>query len=326
MFKIFKSRWKLCILGLIALISMICAGAFAFFPSAIINHISNKEVCALGMKAASLKINGANIHYVEGGEGTQVLLLVHGFRSSKAYWQGYLPLLLKNYHVIALDLPGHGLSDRMKGQGYDLVSLGHFLETFVEAKGLTSFNMLGASMGGGAALAYTCKHPGRVKKLALINPLAVYPPQLSEVHEGLARGENLLLPKDMTSFRKMQQVVYGKTLRLDKLTAKLILNSLLSDRDFFLKAFDQMVQAGGLEAHLPKVNVPTLLIQSTDDRVVDPSSAQLIQQLLPSVTLKWAQGGAHTLTGEVREWAGIEITSFFESNDETKFARTVSEH
>lgn len=55
------------------------------------------------------QVDGVNLHYVQGGKGSLVLL-VHGFGQTWYEWHQLMPLLARNHTVVALDLPGLGLS------------------------------------------------------------------------------------------------------------------------------------------------------------------------------------------------------------------------
>ena len=64
--------------------------------------------------AETFEVDGVRIHYIVEGQGEPVIL-IHGLRSSaRGNWQmpGILGILSKDYRVIALDMPGHGESDR----------------------------------------------------------------------------------------------------------------------------------------------------------------------------------------------------------------------
>ena len=55
------------------------------------------------------QVDGVNLHYVQGGKGS-VVLLVHGFGQTWYEWHQLMPLLARNHTVIVPDLPGLGLS------------------------------------------------------------------------------------------------------------------------------------------------------------------------------------------------------------------------
>ena len=55
----------------------------------------------------NIMLNGINYSYLEVGEG-QTILLLHGFTGSKETWTNLINRLKQNFHVIAIDLLGHG--------------------------------------------------------------------------------------------------------------------------------------------------------------------------------------------------------------------------
>ena len=58
------------------------------------------------------KLDGARIHYVNYGKGHEALVLVHGWTSNLEFWRDQIADFSRRNRVIAIDLPGHGLSDK----------------------------------------------------------------------------------------------------------------------------------------------------------------------------------------------------------------------
>src|SRR5215210_6172038 len=58
------------------------------------------------------KLDGARIHYKSYGKGKHALVLIHGWGSNLTFWRDQIPDFAKRNRVIALDLPGHGESDK----------------------------------------------------------------------------------------------------------------------------------------------------------------------------------------------------------------------
>lgn len=58
------------------------------------------------------KLDGARVHYVNYGKGDDALVLIHGWTQNIDAWRDQIPDMAKHYRVIALDLPGHGKSDK----------------------------------------------------------------------------------------------------------------------------------------------------------------------------------------------------------------------
>ncbi|HEX5036614.1 MAG TPA: alpha/beta hydrolase [bacterium] len=94
-----------------------------------------------------------SLHYFEAGrprsdEGP--LLLIHGFASNAYQWNRIFDELSDRHHVIAIDLPGHGYSDCLKDDDYDMVRiLPDLLNAFLDRKGFRDVTLVGSSLGGG---------------------------------------------------------------------------------------------------------------------------------------------------------------------------------
>jgi pimeloyl-ACP methyl ester carboxylesterase len=120
---------------------------------------------------------GARIRFVEAGSGPP-LILVHDYLASRVAWDDVLPQLAENFHVIALDLPGFGESEKPSPNRYryDFDGFSESVIDLVAALGLTRVSLCGHAMGGAVSLTVAASYPHVVRKLVLVNPL-VYPPR-----------------------------------------------------------------------------------------------------------------------------------------------------
>lgn len=124
---------------------------------------------ALGAGAAAKRvtIDGVRLAYRDEGAGPPVLCLhsiAHGSRDFEALGER----LRAHYRVIALDWPGHGASDA-DAVPASATRYAELLAGLVEALALREIVLLGNSIGGAAALAYTAAHPGNVRALVLVD-------------------------------------------------------------------------------------------------------------------------------------------------------------
>ena len=98
----------------------------------------------------------------------RTFVFIHGFGGQAEQWHYQLQKFALENRVIALDLRGHGLSDK-PGTGYDLAQIIEDLETaltLLKVKG--KFVLVGHSFGGAIVTEYALKHPDRVERLILI--------------------------------------------------------------------------------------------------------------------------------------------------------------
>lgn len=131
------------------------------------------------------EVRGLALHSLEWGHAdAPPLVLVHGLSSSAAAWHRVAQAFAGSYRVIGLDQRGHGESSWAGSDSYDTDSYVADLEAFVDGIGLGEFVLVGHSMGGHHTLAYTARHPERVR-CAVVNDI---PPSLErDPHATAAR-------------------------------------------------------------------------------------------------------------------------------------------
>ena len=108
------------------------------------------------------------VRYLSAGEGPAVILL-HGLGASLAVWSENIGPLGAVGSVYAVDLPGHGKSDKPFGLLYDSMAGGHFLVSLMDALELSSAVLVGNSAGGLVASWCAVNHPERVRGLLLVD-------------------------------------------------------------------------------------------------------------------------------------------------------------
>jgi pimeloyl-ACP methyl ester carboxylesterase len=112
-------------------------------------------------------VDGLALHYVRQGRGPAIVL-VHGLGGFAESWRGTIDVLSRRADVLAVDLPGFGLSAKPRGR-YDLDFFTRALHGFLAAVGVEQASLVGHSLGGAVAVAYALTHPARVDRLALVS-------------------------------------------------------------------------------------------------------------------------------------------------------------
>ncbi len=126
----------------------------------------------------TIELRGLTFHYLEWPAPTPSatpMVLLHGLSSSAAAWRRVAEHFASEYRVIALDQRGHGDTSWAEAGAYGTDDYVADMEAFADALGLDRFVLIGHSMGGHNAIAYTARHPERVLA-ALANDI---PPALS---------------------------------------------------------------------------------------------------------------------------------------------------
>jgi pimeloyl-ACP methyl ester carboxylesterase len=115
----------------------------------------------------TMTLHGDRVAYRDEGTG-EPLLLIHGMGNSSVAWRSVIPRLSKKYRVIAPDLPGHGQSDKRRGD-YSLGAFAVQMRDLLEALDIPQATVVGHSLGGGVAMQFAYQHREYCRRLVLIS-------------------------------------------------------------------------------------------------------------------------------------------------------------
>ena len=113
-------------------------------------------------------INGLTCRYLEWGEpDAPAIVPVHGLRSYARTWEPAARVLAATHRVIAPDLRGRGESSWDPKRDYYVDAYVSDLEELTDLLGLSSFALVGHSLGGAIGYTYAARHPGQVTALVV---------------------------------------------------------------------------------------------------------------------------------------------------------------
>ena len=121
-----------------------------------------------GPKDGLVDMGGLRLHYRDWGGSGQPILLLHGLASTCHIWDLAAPLLSESFAVVAMDLRGHGESDK-PDDGYDFETVCGDVQGFLQALGLESPIIVGHSWGASVALEYAAANPRAARGIALVD-------------------------------------------------------------------------------------------------------------------------------------------------------------
>jgi pimeloyl-ACP methyl ester carboxylesterase/AraC-like DNA-binding protein len=115
-------------------------------------------------------VDGELIHFTEDGpRDAPALVLIHGFTGSTRSWDLLVPSLTRNYHIIRIDLLGHGRSAKPAGTGYAIADQGRRIGKVLDGLGVGHAIVVGHSTGGSVATALAEQRRDLVTALAFID-------------------------------------------------------------------------------------------------------------------------------------------------------------
>ena len=233
-----------------------------------------------------LPLAGGRMRYLKAGSGP-ALILVHGLLAYSFSWRFAIPALASYATIYAMDSLGAGLSSSPPGMDCSMRATAERLLQFVDALGITEFDLLGTSHGGAVAMfaGALCaeRHDPRLQRLVLVAPVNPWSPHGKRLAPfvGSPLGSRLF----RRTIGRWHFLDYLWLRRLFGDGAKIPPDSLEGYRMPVRenRALEHAVRIvstwtadlADLEQALPKIrNYPTLLIWGTRDRAVHFSSAE----------------------------------------------------
>jgi pimeloyl-ACP methyl ester carboxylesterase len=120
------------------------------------------------MNGAFIQVGSNRVRVLEAGSGPVVVLL-HGIGRSLEDWSENIDALSSKHRVIALDVLGHGLTDKPR-VAYSVPLQREFLRGCFAALGVDRAAVVGNSMGGAIAVSFALEYPQLVERLVLVAP------------------------------------------------------------------------------------------------------------------------------------------------------------
>ncbi len=250
------------------------------------------------MRGRTRSILETEVTYETWGDHGPRVLLIHPIGFDRHSWEHLIPRLSPGYRVAALDLPGHGESDKPTGADYGLWSLGRRVNRFLDELGWEDAVVVGNSLGGGVALSLTLQAMERVRGLALINSVAFRSglPLIGRlafvplVPLTTAYTPRLALRIGLATPRTRWRSVTAK--RCDR--ASVYLRS-GEGRGAFFGALRQLYgpDLDEMAERYPAINCPTLILHGERDPLIRLTHAARLATAIPTARLETLPGCGH---------------------------------
>jgi pimeloyl-ACP methyl ester carboxylesterase len=113
-------------------------------------------------------LDGAKIHYVNYGSGSDALVLIHGWTQNIDSWRDQIPDFAKRNRVIAIDLPGHGKSDKPEIK-YSMDLFARAVDAVMQDAKVNRAVLVGHSMGTPIARQFYRKYPAKTLAIVIVD-------------------------------------------------------------------------------------------------------------------------------------------------------------
>lgn len=125
------------------------------------------------------------------GTGGVPLLFLHGVGSDRSAWDGQLEAFGAERMAIAMDMPGYGGSDPVRGGGEGRLEFARAALALLDALEVRQAHVCGLSLGGVIALAMAAMAPERIASLVLADTFARHPEGAAILERSLAGAQAL---------------------------------------------------------------------------------------------------------------------------------------
>ncbi len=129
---------------------------------------SKKSEATVAGESRFAKLDGAKIHYVNYGKGDDALVLIHGWTCNVDSWRDQVPAFAKRNRVIAIDLLGHGKSDKPEIT-YSMDLFARVVEAVLSDAKVKRAVLMGHSMGTPVARQFYRKHPDKTVAIVIVD-------------------------------------------------------------------------------------------------------------------------------------------------------------
>jgi pimeloyl-ACP methyl ester carboxylesterase len=267
----------------------------------------------------TIHLKGHTIFYTVKGEG-KPLLLIHGYGAGIWVWEEQIEALSQFYRVYALDLIGHGFSDRPKIP-YTPETYIYCLRDFIDGVGIEKATLIGNSMGGGIAWAMAILSPERVDRLILID--CVPPDVLHQVKnesfrmlvaiKGIPALPYLVIAaRNKNSIRQilLECISDIKLITPEVLNRQHQLSKIKGTTGVLYSTFKHAKEALRLKDQLSLIHQPTLFIWGERDLIFPPQLGENLHRAIAGSKFQRIEKSGHIPMWETPDEVNQAILDF----------------
>jgi len=244
-------------------------------------------------------IDGTRIHYeVTGKSGATPVLMIQGLGASKNAWNLQRIAMATRFRIISFDNRGAGRSDKPT-EPFTLEQMADDALAVLDAAGIETAHVVGASMGGVISQIVAVKFPHRVRSLTLVCTACRNHPWRQELLQSWAKTA---ADKGMIEVGKeaAQWVMSPRSFRrlvpaftwMGPLAALRPRHSFVSQIDAILNTREDLVD------QLSTITAPTMVIVGNQDILTPRGDSEEIAERIPNAELVVISGAAHGLMME----------------------------
>ena len=252
------------------------------------------------------KLDGARIHYKSYGKGAAALVLVHGWTCNLDNWRDQIPDLSKRNRVIALDLPGHGQSDKPQ-IAYTMDLFADAIDAVMRDAKVERAVIAGHSMGTPVARQFYRKYPQKTLAIIIVDG-GLRPFGTKEMRDGFVAA--FRSPGYKQAGEQMFTQMMGK---LPSPEQERVRTSFANTPQYVLVSAMEDMNKETLYGP-DKINVPVFAVLAKAP-FWPPDTEQFLRGLAPDLELQWWEGVGHFLMMEKPKQFNDAVIAFLDKKN-----------
>jgi pimeloyl-ACP methyl ester carboxylesterase len=278
----------------------------ALFATSVLSGAALSQAKETPPQDRFAKLDTMRVHYQNYGEGKDAVVFIHGWSCNLNFWKANLPAFVNQSRVIAIDLPGHGESDKPQVT-YSMDLFARAIDAVLQDAKVESVTLVGHSMGTPAIRQFYRKYPNKTRALVIVDgslrPFS-NPEQMKQFIDPL-RGPN---------YKQQAELIIGFVAQAvkDKKTLEEIKAAMMGT--------PQHVMVGAMEAMMDdaiwkddKINAPTLAVMAKQPQW-NAEYEKFVRELVPGIDYQMWEGVSHFLMMDEPQKFNDTVLAFMKKN------------
>ena len=252
------------------------------------------------------KLDTMRVHYQNYGEGKEAVVFIHGWSCNLNFWKANLPAFVNQSRVIAIDLPGHGESDKPQVT-YSMDLFARAIDAVLQDAKVERATLVGHSLGAPVIRQFYRKYPDKTRSLVIVDgslrPFS-NPEQMKQFLDPL-RGPD---------YKKQAELIIGFVSQgvKDKKASEEIKAAMLSTpQHVMLGAFEAMMDETIWKED--KINSPTLAVMAKQPQW-NAEYEKFVRELVPGIDYQVWEGVSHFLMTDEPQKFNDTVLAFLKKN------------
>jgi len=252
------------------------------------------------------KLDTMRVHYQNYGEGKEAVVFIHGWSCSLKYWKANVPAFVNQSRVIAIDLPGHGESDKPQ-MTYSMDLFARAIDAVLTDAGVERVTLVGHSMGTPVIRQFYRKYPNKTLALVIV--------------DGNLRGfgsreqmKQFLDPLRGPNYKEQAERMIGfiaQSVKNKKDLEDIRATMMSTPQHVMVGAFDAMMDETIWKED--KINAPTLAVMAKQPQW-DAEYEKFVRELVPGIDYQMWEGVSHFLMMDEPQKFNDAVLAFLKKN------------